>query len=214
MYESFHLNHERYYYGGEETADWLIGLLERHIKLDDKCILDWGCGPARVIRHFPKLTANKCHYFGTDYNKKSIEWNTKNIENVKFNHNSLKAELPYESGFFDVIYGISIFTHLSEKMHYEWFNELKRIIKNDGLLLLTMQGENFKQKLSEQEKDKFDNGELVIRGNVKEGHRIYSAFHPDKFLEDLFSEMQVLEKIIKSPDGKSYIPQDTWILKK
>jgi ubiquinone/menaquinone biosynthesis C-methylase UbiE len=133
---------------------------------------------------------------------------------VNFNHNNLEAILPYEDNTFDAIYGISIFTHLSKEMHFNWFNELKRVLKPGGVMLITTQGENFRPKLIEEERKKFDQGELIIKGNVKEGHRTYSAFHPDLFLELLFKEVNILDKIVISPKGKDYLPQDRWLLKK
>lgn len=213
MYESFQINYEKYYSGGNDTAKWIINLLSPHIELENKTILDWGCGPGRIIRHLPALTNNSCKYYATDYNEQSIVWCKNNIEGVNFNLNNLTAELPYASGLFDVIYGISIFTHLSESMHTKWFDELKRVLKPAGLLLLTTQGENFKSKLTETEKKTFENGKLVVRGNVKEGHRTYSAFHPDQYLHELFKDLTIADKIVITPSGKSYVPQDTWILK-
>lgn len=58
----------------------------------------------------------------------------------------------YENDFFDVVYGISIFTHLSKEMHYKWFNELMRILKPGGMVILTLHGEAFKLQLSEEER--------------------------------------------------------------
>jgi ubiquinone/menaquinone biosynthesis C-methylase UbiE len=182
--------------------------------LDGKDILDWGCGPARVIRHMPRLLSNKVKLYGTDYNEKSINWCKNNIKEIEFNHNSLEATLPYKDSSFDAIYGISIFTHLSKELHFNWFKELKRILRPGGIILLTTQGENFKPKLSTYERNLFDNGELIVRGNVKEGHRTYSAFHPDQFLKLLFTDLEILEKIVISKKDKNYTPQDTWVLRK
>ena len=39
------------------------------------------------------------------------------------------------------IIGVSIFTHLREKVQFEWLKELHRIAKNDGILLMTVHGE-------------------------------------------------------------------------
>jgi len=214
MYESFQLNFTKYYFGGKETAEWILGLFEKHMSINGKKILDWGCGPARVLRHMPEITKNEASFYGSDYNKHSISWCRENIKNIDFNLNKLKADLPYENDFFNGIYVISIFTHLSEKMHYEWFQELKRVLASGGLIILTTQGENFKHKLSPDERGKFDQGNLIVRGNVKEGHRTYSAFHPDQFLEELFIGMELLEKIVIDPEGKGYTPQDVWILRK
>ncbi|WP_231433810.1 class I SAM-dependent methyltransferase [Chryseobacterium sp. Leaf313] len=135
------------------------------------------------------------------------------MKDVIFNLNTLDAILPYEDSFFDFVYGISIFTHLSEKMHFEWRSELSRIIKKDGILILTMQGNMFKTILTESEIKNFEADKLVVRGNVKEGHRTYSAFHPDQFMKNLFEEFEVMEH------QKSYIDngkpqQDVWVLRK
>lgn len=214
MYESFQLNYSKYYNGGLETAKWLIALLEKYADLEEKKILDWGCGPARIVRHLPLLTNNRSTIFATDYNEASINWCKQHIDDVTFNLNGLEANLPYEDGTFDIIYGISIFTHLSEVKHKEWIKELNRILKDGGILMITMQGENFKPKLSASEKLKFEDGQIIVRGNVKEGHRTYSAFHPAQYLEILFENFTVLDKIVLDPTGKNYTPQDTWILKK
>ena len=214
MYESFRINYSKYYFGGKATAEEVIEQIEKHINLKGKRVLDWGCGPGRVIRHMPKVLDNQADFYATDYNKESIQWCQKNIKNIQFNHNNLEANLPYENDYFDVIYGLSIFTHLSKDLHFSWFNELKRILKPGGIILITTQGENFKPKLSYNEQKIFDEGELIVRGDVKEGHRTFSAFHPDQFLKTLFNETQILDKIVISPKNKSYIPQDTWILGK
>jgi len=214
IYESFQINYSNYYFGGKETAKSIFGHLAKHTNLKGKKVLDWGCGPGRLIRHMPDISRNQTSFYGTDYNKGSIDWCQKNIKNVNFNHNNIEAELPYEDEKFDAIYGFSIFTHLSEEMHFNWFNELKRILNPEGILLITTQGENFKPKMTEVERKKFDEGKLIVRGNVKEGHRTYSAFHPDPFLKLLFEGVEVLDKIVISPKNKNYIPQDMWILKK
>ena len=213
IYESFQLNYEKYYVGGRTTAEWILDNLNNHVRLEQKKVLDWGCGPARVVRHMPQLSpAND--FFGTDYNARSISWCKKNIEDVSFNHNGLDPSLPYEDGFFDAIYGISIFTHLSEEMHYKWIEELRRILAIDGVILLTTQGDNFRGKLSAAELKSYDEGQLILRGKVKEGHRVYSAFHPDAFLKKLFAGFDVLDKQVTDKESLSYTPQDTWILRK
>jgi len=214
IYESFQINYQKYYTDSIETVTWLTDHLRKHIELKDKRILDWGCGPGRIIRHLPNVVGNGCEYFGTDYNKKTIDWCVNNLSGIQFNNNSLAAQLPYEDNFMDVIYGISIFTHLSEQLHYDWYTELYRVLKPKGIMFLTTQGDNFKIKLTNAELNKYNDNQLIVRGNVKEGHRTYSAFHPQGFMRKLFSNAEILEHIeIKSETG-DWLPQDIWIIRK
>jgi len=214
IYESFQINYSKYYTESIETAKWLVDHFKKHVDLTDKKILDWGCGPGRIIRQLPAIIGNGCEYFGTDYNKNSIDWCAANLKGISFNNNTLEASLPYQDNFVDVIYGISIFTHLSEQMHYDWYKELYRVLKPGGIMFLTTQGDNFKPKMTEGELASYAKEELVVRGNVKEGHRTYSAFHPNGFMQKLFSNAEVLEHIVMPPEAGKWLPQDIWIIKK
>jgi SAM-dependent methyltransferase len=98
-------------------------------------------------------------------------------------------------------------------MHFAWFEELLRILKPDGIMYLTTAGKSFLFKLTEKEKIRFNNGELIIRSKTKEGHRTYSAFHPEGFMQKLFSRCQVLEHIERTAKDHN-TPQDIWILQK
>lgn len=213
MYESFQIDYEKYYSSGKENAIWLKGLFEKHIELANKKILDWGCGPGRIIRHLPKVIGNNCSFYGSDYNTASIKWCSENLSEIKFNNNSLEAKLPYPNNEFDVIYGLSIITHLSEEKHYEWFQELYRVLKPNGILLLTAQGDNYLPKLTPQEQENYKKGNLVIRGNVTEGHRVYSAFQPTSFMQTLFKNTIIADHITQKPT-QNWVPQDIWIVKK
>jgi SAM-dependent methyltransferase len=214
MYESFRINYSGYYTGGMETARWLISHFRNHIELKGKRILDWGCGPGRITRHLPALIGNGCEYFGTDYNSKSIEWCTRNLPGISFSKNSLEPRLSFPDHYFDVIFGISVFTHLSEQLHHQWYKELYRILNSDGIMFFTTQGDNFAVKLTPLELKRYSKNELIVRGKTREGHRTYSAFHPPGFMTGLFENVQILEHVeTKSEKGKGP-SQDIWIIKK
>ncbi|MEM9886445.1 MAG: class I SAM-dependent methyltransferase [Bacteroidota bacterium] len=214
MYESFQLNYEKYYTESQASAQWLVNHLKPYMNLSSARILDWGCGPGRIIRHLPSLLGARGEYYGTDYNAKSIAWCKANLAHIQFSHNGLAANLSYQDNFFDVIYGISIFTHLSKELHWNWIAELQRILRKDGLLFLTTQGDNFKPKLSPQELEQYQKGQLVIRGKVKEGHRTYSTFHPKDFMLHLFKDLEIVAHITPPPEPNKWLPQDIWILRK
>ncbi len=212
IYESFRLDYHKYYFGGRETANWIIGHLGKYLPLENIRILDWGCGPARVARHLPDLLKTDCEIFGTDFNPASIQWNRENIPQVNFSLNKLEPPLPYSGHFFDAVYGISIFTHLSEKLHYAWFAELVRITRTGGIILLTMQGRAFTGKLTPSELEIFDQDRIVVRGHAKIGHRTYSAFHPEKFVRELTKDHSIAGFVPGGVSNGQPI-QDVWIIR-
>lgn len=81
-------------------------------------------------------------------------------------------------------------------------------------MFLTTQGSNFKTKLTDEELTDFNEGQIVVRGLVKEGHRTFSAFHHKIYMEKLFSNAEILEHIETKPESDTSFPQDIWIIKK
>jgi len=48
--------------------------------------------------------------------------------------------LPYEDTTFDLIFAISVFTHLDEAYQHAWLQELKRVAKPGAIIILTVHG--------------------------------------------------------------------------
>lgn len=216
LYETFTLDYGEYKYQGELNASELVDLISTVADLDTpgKKILDWGCGPARVVRHLPSLLAHKHEIYATDYNKDYINWCSHNLRDIVFSSNGLNPPLVFAGNYFDIIYSISILTHLSEKNHYEWIGEINRILKPGGILIITTQGNAYKTKMLDYERIKFERGELVTRSYSKEGHRIYSAFQPPAFMKQLFSSFEIIEYQDGAKGESIHGEQDTWVVRK
>lgn len=214
LYETYRLDYERYYRTGRESAMWIRDEVAAFKELKNVNIMDWGCGPGRVIRHMPEVVNNGCSFYGTDYNSAYVDWCMANLPGITFRKNELRPPLPMEAETMDVIYGISIFTHLSEKMHEAWFAELLRVLRPKGILFILTHGEVTKQNLLPQEQEIFERGELVVRGEVKEGHRMYTAYQPVAFMHQLFGKRV---RVLKHKPGERQawgFEQDVWILEK
>ena len=213
LYESHILNYREYIKNGIIDAKILKELLEKYIDLKGKKVLDWGCGPARIIRHFPDLLP-ETHFYATDYNEKSISWNKKHIKNVQFHSNAINPPTSFKENTFDAIYGLSIFTHLSEENHVNWINELHRIANSNAILIITTHGEAFKERLLKKDQLKFEANELVVEANTLEGHRTYAAYHPPKLMRKMFEDkFEIIEHMEGNKEDWG-ISQDKWILKK
>jgi len=158
IYETYSLNYQNYYKDGYQTAREIVTLLSAYKDLSKTSIslLDWGCGPARIVRHLPEVLGYDIEIYGCDYNSKYIKWCSKHIHSVNFFTNNLHPPTSFVSGYFDIIYGLSIITHLSAASHSDWVKELWRILKPGGILLITSQGDAFKEKLLPQEEMLFN----------------------------------------------------------
>jgi ubiquinone/menaquinone biosynthesis C-methylase UbiE len=214
LFEAFKMDYEKYFIGGQKSATWVKEQIQPYLPTKQVHILDWGCGPARILRHLPSLFDAQSQFFGTDYNEKTIDWCQQHLKNIHFVKNELHPPLPYEKSFFNAIYGISIFTHLSETNHALWFNELCRVLKQDGILLLTTHGTIFKAIMTESEKQQFDNQRLVIRDKAVEGHRVFTTFHPPAFMKALFETQCEIVSHQAGTKESWGLNQDVWILRK
>lgn len=215
MYETFALDYHKIYFGGQETAKWVIDHFKHYIEFKNKKILDWGCGSGRVIRHLPTYIDKSNSIYGTDYNDKYVKWCAENIKSVQIENNKLEPPLNYQKDMFDAIYGISIVTHLSEEMHYLWLAELHRVLKKDGILLLTTHGICFKEKLTQKEQQQFDMGTLIEHTYKIEGNRLFSAYQSPKFFTEICLEKGFkIVKYIKGELKNKKPQQDVWILQK
>lgn len=88
IYETFKLDYNRYYESGREDAQAIYDEVRPFFDFNHKYILDWGCGPGRVIRHFPNLVPS-AHFAGCDYNKDYVRWSKKHLSGIEFFQNQL-----------------------------------------------------------------------------------------------------------------------------
>ena len=209
-----HVDWNYYYVSGQKDAIIFGNLITEYAPSRTLNILDWGCGPARLLIHLPKiLHSHKLNIYGTDYNPRTIKWCKEHLKNIHFAQNLLSPPLEFQSNKFEVIYSLSVLTHLSKQSHFDWINELNRLLKPSGILILTTHGDYFRNILSEDEKRIYDTGNLVVRDQINEGRRGYVTFHPPQFLRsELFKGFNILKHIDNGQAGS--IKQDIWVIQK
>lgn len=139
--------------GGFLTATGLMSALQlsgRPIS-SFRRILDFGCGAGRVT-HWLRHLADGAELTGADINPDAIAWCKDNLgAGAKFLCNGARPPLPLPDAGMDLIYGVSVLTHLDEGLQFEWLRELHRIIAPEGLVVLTVHtGYRAAQALSPQ----------------------------------------------------------------
>jgi hypothetical protein len=101
-------------------------------------VLDWGVGCGRVARHFP--AARAAALTGCDIDRDNVDWCTAHLQGT-FVASQLTPPLPFADATFDLVYGISVFTHFREAMQLRWLEELARVTARGARLLLTTHGQ-------------------------------------------------------------------------
>ncbi|MEO1585219.1 MAG: class I SAM-dependent methyltransferase [Planctomycetota bacterium] len=103
-------------------------------------VLDWGCSTGRVLRHFLDVPSRPT-LWGCDIDEHAIEWGQRHLgERLRLFQSTLDPRLPMPDASFDIVYGISVFTHISHNID-TWLAELRRVTRPGGALLMTVHDE-------------------------------------------------------------------------
>jgi SAM-dependent methyltransferase len=119
----------------------LLAALPPDFELEGRRVLDFGCGAGRVLRHFLAEDGPAAEYWGCDVDRDCVGWLQENLSPPL--HAFANGELPpleQPDGSFDLVYCVSVFTHLSRSWS-AWLAELHRVLKPGGLLVATFLGE-------------------------------------------------------------------------
>ena len=125
---------------GRRCADALRHAARTHLGAEVASfarVLDFGCGCGRTLRHFAPKAIEGC-----DVDAEAIAWMQRNVGTTQFAANRFEPPLPWPDETFDLVYSVSIFTHLDEKTQLAWLAELARVLKPRGCALLTVQSEH------------------------------------------------------------------------
>lgn len=181
-------------------------------------VLDFACGPGRVaIRLKEKLS--DILLYGSDIDNEAIDWATKNISHVaEFSINNSLPPTSFKDDFFDLIYSISLFTHLDEDMQFLWLKEMIRIVKPGGILLITVHGALCRSSCTAQELKHLDDSGFVFRidhhGKIKlDGLPDFyqTTFHTKNYI---LNHWEQYAKVLEYVEGGVNGHQDLIVMKK
>jgi SAM-dependent methyltransferase len=151
-------------------------------------LLDWGCGCGRVLRHWSRLTATGVA--GCDIDERMVEWCAANLPFADVRVTGLEPPLPYPDFSFGLVYAFSVFTHLSEHLQQAWIAESRRVLQPGGHLLFSTLGERYAwlDRLTQEERERFARGELVVLYEHSAGTSLCSAYHPPAYVQQTLAQ--------------------------
>lgn len=120
-----------------------------HSDVENPRILDFGCGCGRMTRFLgldPDLSV-----YGSDINNQLVDWCQAELPDVTTVKNEAFPPIPFEDEAFDLVYSLSIFTHLPEEAALAWLSELERVLAKDGIAILTTHGYPAMDTIAESE---------------------------------------------------------------
>ena len=138
--------------GGRQAASELAGLLAVVGRTPEqvRATLDFGCGAGRVLPHLAALAPGSAGA-GCDVDVAAIEWAAEHHPDLAWSLSSFQPPLPYPSESFDLIYSISVFSHLDRELTGVWLDELARVLSPDGIALLSTHGSHAFERFRRQQ---------------------------------------------------------------
>ncbi len=172
-------------------------------------VLDFGCGCGRVIRYLNCFSS----LYGTDYNRKAIEWCAANLQFAQYDTNGLVPPLRYQNGQFALVYAYSVLTHLPEDVQIRWMDEFRRIISPGGHLIISTHGAFYLKQLNSSEQQDFQNDQLILKSDGPPGSNRYCAYHPYSYVAQSLSQGFQIAQFV--PEGAKGNPmQDLYLLRR
>lgn len=124
-------------------ADWTWG---------GKRVLDFGCGAGRVLRQFAAEAAEG-EFWGCDIDERSIAWMQEELCPPLHVCNCTETPgLPQADGYFDLIYAISVYTHITDTWA-GWLLEHHRVLADGGMLLASFLNAGMSQQIAGEDWD-------------------------------------------------------------
>lgn len=198
---------------GKRIVDDMEALLQRqgYTLAAFERVLDFGCGCGRLIRHVHGRTAAALH--GSDYNPALVAWCQEHLPFGTFHTNHLAPPLAFADETFDFAYARSVFTHLPGELQRQWIGELRRILRPDGILYLTMHGRPLAGGLTGGQRAALEAGQLVVTYSTLAGDNLCSTYAYRSFVEAHLLDGFTLAGFVEGRN-REHLRQDIYLLRK
>jgi UDP-glucose 4-epimerase len=134
----------RFAAGGLATAYRIGELVKHHFgRALSECgrVLDWGAGAGRVAAPLARVVAPGLRLTATDVDAFNVGSGRTQFPDIEFVNCPFLPPLPFDDGAFGAIYGVSVFTHLTESVQFAWLRELRRLVRPGAPVIVSVHSE-------------------------------------------------------------------------
>ena len=165
---------------GKRSADFYVDLYNQfcgdYINVDR--VLDFGCGCGRVLSRMP--SSGSTRYFGVDLHEKALQWLREAMPEGTFSVGSAMPPVDIGVQDFDLIYAVSVLTHLPQEQEGAWLDEWHRLLKVGGHLIATFRAEDWVEQITiERQKMAIHNAWSEMDGFCYQKHRYWEGIFPE-----------------------------------
>ena len=104
-----------------------------------KAGLDFGCSSGRVVRVLATAYPDM-EWSGCDPLEEAISWARENLPGIRFDTSPEQPPLQYVDRSLDLVFAISVWSHFGERAGLRWLEEMRRLLRPGGRLVLTTHG--------------------------------------------------------------------------
>jgi len=188
---------------GLDLVAYLDKLLSRHGLSFDQgpTTLDFGCGCGRLARYIaPRVIAGGGRFIGLDINRKLVDWSAKNLPG-EYRRNGLQPRAPIPDDSVDLLYAVSVFTHVPRASMAAWLEDYARMLKPGGVALVSFADEDRIDIAHPARRSELDRDGFLTSTTVLEGSNYMSSYATVAAFTELASRyMDVVEV---TPSGAS-----------
>jgi len=166
-----------------EVARELTGILDGEGRplASFRCVLDFGCGCGRILRPLMAQAGPDAKFSGCDLDRGAIRWLAASLPGTYF-LSGFWPPLEAPNDAYDLIYAISVFTHLPREKEAAWLTELHRVMQPGGLGVLTTFGPELLEVYRSGQRPGISQewrNRLLSQGPLEEELSIFEADEPD-----------------------------------
>jgi len=98
-------------------------------------------------------------------------------------------------------------------MQRPWIDELRRVVRPGGHILITVSGVVGARRLLGDELARYEDGQLVVQGGRFEGRNYCAVVHPDAYVRNVLAHELELVAAVPAAEPEFDHDQDAYLLR-